>query len=100
MPSDLFSRFPNLSQFLGAYFHQDWTEDASSADDVVNAFMASADVAARENVAREIDALLHNTREAELPNALVELGCCYEPRADGVEPAAWLRHVAIAVRRG
>ena len=34
---------PNLRQFFGGYFHQDWMHDAPNPDDIIKAFVNDSD---------------------------------------------------------
>lgn len=89
------SEFPALFQLFSGYLHQDWREDHVSADAAVLAFKDEAPVGALHDALVEIDRLLGlQLDDASLDRVLVDgLGCCYQPRRDGVATAIWLTRI-------
>ena len=86
--------FENLFNFLAGYFHQDWTLESSSADEVIEKFIHDGDADSNHAVVREIDQLLKTkTSESALEEALQGLGSAYNYEADGFSASGWLRHV-------
>lgn len=87
-----------LRSFFGAYFHQDWTLDASDPDHIVKMFLDDAARSYEELVllARLIVAIASRAvDDAALERALfAELQCYYLPSADGLSAREWLRHVS------
>ncbi len=88
--------FPNLFQFLGAYFHEDWMCEFAFADDVVRSFLADSDGSAVERVIMEIDTLLAmNMTENKIRDFLLkEIGCCYCYWHDWQDGNTWLKHIS------
>lgn len=90
-----------LKQFFGAYYHQDWTLDASDPDDVVHLFIRDENSTSKLlNLANNLEQYVaakedEATTEKEL---LSELGCYYVPSADGIGAQEWLYHVARLLR--
>jgi hypothetical protein len=80
---------PELHQFFGGSFHQDWTLDHETADDVVQAFVAEATPHERLMVARALKDLLDLPDES-LGEAIFALGAYYDPTADGLTVRQWL----------
>ena len=93
--------YPRLAQFLGAYFHQDWTAEAPGADALVTRYLKTASAATIRAIAAEIGAL-RKTRatEEELARLLTEWGCCYSPAAPHKTRAEWLAWLEDAFNRG
>jgi hypothetical protein len=89
-------KFPELHQFLGAYFHQDWTVEHETAEQVVEAFLADSDPEDLVLVRREITALLDlGKNEFELRDYLLkELSCYYCYWNAWESGASWLCHIA------
>lgn len=89
------NQFPELSDLLGSYFHQDWHDEFNSDDEAVKAIAAGESSERLKSVAEEIDALLHVglTSEALRSVATIELGCFFEPQSRGLSWEQWLRHV-------
>ncbi|WP_245150852.1 contact-dependent growth inhibition system immunity protein [Pseudomonas fluorescens] len=50
--------FPELHDFFGAYFHQDWSVEYESAEQVLEAFLAESDVEILKAVQQELSILL------------------------------------------
>jgi hypothetical protein len=92
--------YPELFRFLGGHLHQDWPEDAASADEAVEQAIAGAPRERLATVADEIDALLRTCRaEQALQDAVVQL-CEYHPPGDGLTYREWLRDVRMRLRQG
>lgn len=90
-----------MQDFFAAYFHQDWEDDASSPEEVVQNYLASASDVEIASLASEIERLLSgHMNEDQLDEMLFrELGCFYSPTADGLTPTAWLNHLVERFRR-
>ena len=87
--------YPELEQFLGAYFHQDWAADGATWQAVVVQFTAHAKADALRTVLQEIDCLLRERRsDRALQARLEELGCCYQATGTRQPATRWLRRVA------
>jgi hypothetical protein len=83
-----------VSNFLGAYFHQDWTEESSSWEQVAAQYSEDAGALLTQTVAGELLNLSesHST-ESELSAQMQALGCYYWPGSDaGYRP--WLKELA------
>lgn len=85
-------QFPNLDQFFGGYFHQDWDLENIDAEAVLNRFLLEAKPNSGEQVCQELEKLLAiNFEEKELSNILVyDLGCCYNPEFQKMSNREWL----------
>ena len=87
---------PELHDFFGAYFHQDWTVEHGTAEQVIDAFLADADPGDLMLVRDELNFLLDQQKdEVELREYLLkELSCyyCYWNVWESGE--LWLRHIA------
>ena len=90
--------FPNLRQFLGGYFHQDWMHDASDPDGVIKLFVGDSKKDALAGVRSELTKLLNQERsDAELQALLTELGCYVHYPALGVSAREWLTGVRTRI---
>jgi hypothetical protein len=86
--------FEGLSNFLGGYFHQDWTVGASSADDVIDKFLRDATPEEVRTVVEEINRLLETkVSNIDLENTLRIFGSAYYFKADGFSASQWLQHI-------
>ena len=73
---------PDLAGFLGGYFHQDWTLDHQSADEVIEVFRADVDDETRERLNAQIDMIL--AEESEVTDTMLyDLRCSYVTWSDG-----------------
>ncbi|MGF0242264.1 contact-dependent growth inhibition system immunity protein [Rhodococcus sp. IEGM1300] len=88
--------FPELHNFFGAYFHQDWTVEHQTAEQVVDAFLVDSSPEDLKLVWEELNALLDQRMgELDLRKYLLrELSCyyCYWNVWESGE--LWLRHIA------
>jgi hypothetical protein len=87
---------PNLAQFLGAYFHEDWPEEHATPSDVVAAAIDDWGAAGTlELVRRELKWLLEQPLyEAAFDGFFFkELHVSYWTYADGLSPRVWLHQV-------
>ncbi len=91
----LSEQFPDLEQFFGAYFHQDWMDFDEAAETVIERFVNDATQDELSSTIGELDQLLSlGLPEAELEHVMYkELGCYYNPEPDGISMSEWLRWV-------
>jgi hypothetical protein len=86
--------YPALSQFLGAYFHQDWRDEYPDSSAAVAAYRhhePSEDVRA---ACIELDRVIGDLRQSSDPlRELYDLGCYFNPRAEGRSVCEWLASV-------
>jgi len=84
-----------LQQFLGAHFNQDWSEEHSSADEVVDAFLTESSKDVIEMVKQEILELINSYRgELDLQEKLLsEYSCYYYYPSEWTSGLLWLNHV-------
>lgn len=87
--------FPEVQDFFGAYFHQDWTVEHDTADHVIDAFLIDSDPEDLLKVRQEIIALLEQRKdEAGLRQYLLhELSCYYCYWNEWESGETWLRHI-------
>ncbi|MBV4496783.1 hypothetical protein HU715_015610 [Pseudomonas sp. SWRI12] len=87
---------PELHDFFGAYFHQDWSAEHESAEQVLEAFLAESGVEILKTVQQELDVLLgKKENELELREYLLkELSCYYSYWNTWEVGKVWLRHIA------
>ena len=82
--------YPSLWQFLGAYLHQDWRDDYADTQEALLDFMEGEPAFAPE-LASEIDRLLASTATSrETESAILGLGSCFVPSANGQDSREWL----------
>ncbi|MFC6337226.1 hypothetical protein GIR22_25485 [Pseudomonas sp. CCM 7891] len=84
-----------LQQFFGAYFNQDWAEDYSSADEVIDAFLIDSPRDVIIIVKKEILELMNSyTNESDFQENLLHEQCCYYyyPCQWGTG-SLWLNHI-------
>ena len=92
--------YPNLEQFLGAYFHQDWAADGATWQDVVTQFVRGEGTARARAVLGEIEQILDGKPSEEAVRArLVDLGCHYHAAGTGDAACRWLARVGAELRR-
>lgn len=88
------SAFPQLRQFLGGYFHQDWVVERDDWQDIVRDYVSESPRSAVTECAAELRGLLDaGLVEAELGIVLERLGGSVEPSALGQTTEEWLRAV-------
>ncbi len=84
---------PALKQLMGAYFHQDWSEDGSE-DEVVSMFIKENPRLARL-LGAEIQAVLANCRDEEQTEAFIlGAGSDYDPQQRFGGYRSWLLAIA------
>jgi hypothetical protein len=94
------TRYPVLTGFFGAFFHQDWSVDHATPDDVVTAFIADSRRDELATASNELQSLLAlRLGDADLEQVLdKELGSDYVPSDTGGSNREWLEHVASRIR--
>lgn len=94
------SAFPQLRQFLGGYFHQDWVIEHGTWEEVVGDFIVeSPRHAVLESAAELRDLLAAELTDSELATVLERLGCSVDPSALHLSTGEWLREVLEEVSR-
>jgi hypothetical protein len=93
-------RYPVLRGFFGAFFHQDWSVDHDTPDDVVTAFIADSRRDELAMASNELESLLAlRLGDADLEQVLdKELASDYVPSDTGGSNREWLEHVASRIR--
>ena len=92
------SKYPKLAQFLGSYFHQDWTLESESSEAVVKSYKAKAGAKKLQDLVAELDGLLgEKLKEPQLKKKLGDLGCCVDPDSEGKTASAWLTWLRAAL---
>lgn len=89
-------KFPNLFQFLAGCFHQDWSCDHETEDDVIRSFVAEASPETILRVKDELQLALRafNSEEEMQVFLFEEIGCSYYYPYAWSSGKAWLEHVA------
>ncbi|WP_248751492.1 contact-dependent growth inhibition system immunity protein [Pseudomonas sp. MWU15-20650] len=84
-----------LQQFFGAYFNQDWAEDYSSADEVIDSFLQDSSSDVIIIVRNEILELINSyTDEADLQENLLHIQYChYYYPCQWASGPLWLNHI-------
>ncbi|MBN2976567.1 hypothetical protein BFW88_12215 [Pseudomonas fluorescens] len=84
-----------LQQFFGAYFNQDWAEDHSSADEVIDTFLFDSTRETIITVKQEILELKNSyTTEEEFQEDLFHKQyCCYYYPYQWTSGLLWLDHI-------
>ncbi len=86
--------YPQLRQFLGAYFHQDWAVDCQGWEEVVDDFLADSPRSAVIATAEEMRGLLATgVADADLDTVLNRLDSNVTPSALDMGAAEWLAAV-------
>ncbi|WP_123533148.1 contact-dependent growth inhibition system immunity protein [Pseudomonas fluorescens] len=88
--------FPEIHDFFGSYFHQDWREEHETADQVINDFLQASDKGTLRLVRNELQSLLLEKKDELSLRAylLKELSCYYCYWNEGVTGELWLRQIA------
>jgi len=87
--------FPELHDFFGAYFHQDWTVEHETAEQVIDAFLTESDQQILVIVQKEICRLIAKKKnELALREYLLkELSCYYCYWNTWGSGESWLLHI-------
>ena len=86
----LTDKYPNLDQFFGCHFHQDWDYDYATTAEAVRHF---CELQPKEEIIRtiaELKVLLHEvTSDEALGQVLYDFGSCYIARYKGRTAPQW-----------
>ena len=87
--------YPALTQFLGAYLHQDFMLEYGSPDEAISAFISSESPESIHAACNELEQVISHVEGLDDPENFLwrVLGCYYMPKADGVTVADWLKLV-------
>ncbi|MEO8897683.1 MAG: contact-dependent growth inhibition system immunity protein [Candidatus Dormibacter sp.] len=101
MLDDPGASYPQLRQFLGGYFHQDWPLDSVRWQDVADDFVAESTRSSVAQTADELASLLADGFSDEETEAVLEaLGCSVNPAAFHLGARAWLAALQSRITRG
>jgi hypothetical protein len=93
-------RFENAFQFLASYFHQDFGDEFGEPEKAVKKFNEQNPPEVRKSVIAELEELLEEYSEPDLPDVLFELGCYYDPMRHRGQPyGQWLRAVIEMIQQ-
>jgi CdiI immunity protein len=95
-------RFPDLEQFFGCYFHQDWKIEAEDDRGLVRLFLGTEPEGWVTGTRRELDEFLAEPlAEGELRAILLRsFGCYYDPAPDGLSMREWLGRIKVFLADG
>ncbi|MDL2186442.1 contact-dependent growth inhibition system immunity protein [Pseudomonas sp. ChxA] len=84
-----------LQQFLGAYLHQDWVEEHSSADEVIDSFLLDSSRDVIITVKQEILELISSYKnELDFQEKLLQVYSCYYYYPNQwISGPLWLNHI-------
>jgi hypothetical protein len=90
------NEFPELHDFLSAYFHQDWTVEYQSAEEVIDAFLVDSAPEDLKVVLQELLVMLDQQKdELVLRDYLLKNMSCYYCYWNlWTSGESWLRHIA------
>jgi hypothetical protein len=84
----------NDLRYFCSYFGSSWKTDFGTADRTLQFFFKISDISVQQNVVFEIDALLKEfPDDIQLDDALLELGCFYDPSYANLTDREWLRQI-------
>ncbi|WP_367575690.1 contact-dependent growth inhibition system immunity protein [Pseudomonas alvandae] len=88
------TKYRELFQFFGCYFHQDWMCETPDPDEIINNFVSNSTPKTINTVKKEIHTLLNmKFSEEELRTFIMhEMPCNYCYWMDWESGEAWLRH--------
>jgi len=88
------SDYPQLQNFLAAYFHQDWQTEHGKPEGVIDYYRQSESPVQVQGTVADLDRLLaQDLDEDALAATARRLGCEYDPTADGATWRAWLQRL-------
>jgi len=93
-------RYPALWQLFAGYFHQDWSLDDPTADDVLRRYVRDEPPDAVRRARRDLEDVLQRwSSEHELEGVADRLGSYYRPAGDALTTRDWLAHVGDFLER-
>ena len=96
---DYVAEFPYLNHLVGGYFHQDWTSDGATSDEVVAFYCRKERLENRRGAISDIDRILKITEtEEQLSSALRQFGCAYRVDGDEESIRGWLQRVRRLIK--
>jgi CdiI immunity protein len=95
-------RFPELAQFFGCYFHQDWDIEAADDEGLVRLYLSQEPESSITAARRELDEFLaEDLSEDELATTLLHsFGCYYSPTFFGFTTRRWLERIRDLLAEG
>lgn len=87
--------FVNVKQFLGCYFHEDWSLEGESDEEVVTVFRQNESPENVKQTINEFDRFLKQCASGEIDadDFLLEEHCGYYYQADNLSGYEWMKRV-------
>lgn len=94
-------KYPELFQFFGCYFHQDWMCESSDPDDIIRNFVSDSAPETIAMVKNEISTLLKvNLNDEEIREFIMnKMPCNYCYWMDWRSGEMWLKHILDVITR-
>lgn len=88
-------KYPELYQFFGGAFHQDWNCDFASPEDVIRNYIKESHRIWVEQAIQELEILLKekNTKAEWYRIISDDFGCEYSLRLRNLDPVEWLKKI-------
>lgn len=88
------SHYENLAEFLGTYFHQDWTSDTDSSLELARIYLSEWPREEALLAMQELVLLLRTQDDDEVARTIAGMGCYFVPASEGYTSASdWLRTI-------
>lgn len=94
----IYMNHERISYLLGAYFHQDWSFDAESPEEVINSFVAKEQPATVSLLKKELEDILSTERELS-EDFIYQNDGYYSPSADGLTVRLWFKQILETLPR-
>jgi hypothetical protein len=94
------ANYSNLAEFLGAYFHQDWTSDAEFSEQITKLYLSEWPRDEARLALQELEVFLMSLNEGEMDREVEVMGCYFAPASEGYASASeWLHAVMNLMRK-
>lgn len=89
------NKYPELFQFFGCYFHQDWMCDSSDPNEIIHIFVSQSEIQTLEILKKEILTLLAMQLSEEKIRIFImnKMPCNYCYWMDWESGEIWLKHI-------
>jgi hypothetical protein len=89
----------NLTELLACSLHQDWRYDFESPESSIDDTIEGYEVEELKEMHTDLENILYNPKIPKDSKTLRELGCFYNPEADGESIQDWLARLGRRIEQ-
>lgn len=89
----------NLQYLMSAYFHQDWVEESSQYEDILESFLINESYDTIVKTLKELKVLISTDQNPNTLDDIIfnKMGCSFDPAYLGISTLEWLVKITVII---